>query len=214
MVEAVGSLDELAALLDVSRETRTLLAEFDRLFLDWTGRLNLVAKSSIQDRWTRHYLDSAQLLPMIPAEARRIMDLGSGGGFPGLFLALLDRDTHPDRTYFLVESIAKKCAFLREAKEVLGLENVEIVNDRIETRPDLRPADVVTARALADLDKLLTYARPIATRQTVLIFMKGARAEEELTAASAHWTMDLSRHPSRTHEAATILEIRNFARAG
>lgn len=211
MAEAPGSIEEFCEAFPVSRETTDRIGAFDALFLEWTARLNLVAKSSIEHRWTRHYLDSAQLLPLFPAAARKIVDLGSGGGFPALFLALID-DT-PKREYILVESIAKKCAFLREAKIALDLDNVTIINDRIENRPDLRPADIITARALADLDKLLTYARPISSVRTMCIFMKGEKAEEELTAARAHWTMEVERHPSRTHDAATILEIRNFARA-
>ena len=211
MAEAPQSLDEFCAAFPVSRETRERIAAFDALFLDWTARLNLVAKSSIPERWTRHYLDSAQLLPLFPEAARRIVDLGSGGGFPALFLGLIDPDRA--RHYVMVESIAKKCAFLRAASDELDLANVTIVNDRIENRPDLRPADVVRARALADLDKLLAYARPISSVRTMCIFMKGERAEEELTAARRHWTMDVEFHPSRTHDAATILKIRNFARA-
>jgi len=211
MAETPKSLEEFVSAFPVSRETEERINAFDALFLDWTARLNLVAKSSIEDRWTRHYLDSAQLLPLLPKEAKRIVDLGSGGGFPALFLALID--DHPKRHYFLVESIAKKCAFLREVAIKLELSNVTIVNDRIENRPDLRPADVVTARALADLSKLLAYALPISSVRTMCIFMKGEKAQEELTAASRQWTMDVTHHPSRTHEAATILEIRNFARA-
>ncbi|GGD14827.1 16S rRNA (guanine(527)-N(7))-methyltransferase RsmG [Aquisalinus flavus] len=211
MVETPHSLTEFVAAFPVSRETSDKIAAFDALFLDWAARLNLVAKSSVEDRWTRHYLDSAQILPLLPKEAKRIVDLGSGGGFPALFLALID--DHPKRHYFLVESIAKKCAFLREVAIKLDLGNVTIINDRIESRPDLRPADVVTARALAGLSKLLAYALPISSVRTMCIFMKGEKAEEELTAASGQWKMDVTRHPSRTHEAATILEIRNIARA-
>lgn len=211
MAEAPQSLEEFAAVFPVSRETLERIAAFDALFMEWTQKLNLVARSSIPERWTRHYLDSAQLLPLFPDEARKIVDFGSGGGFPALFLALID-DT-PGRQYFLVESIAKKCAFLREAALKLDLANVTIINDRIENRKDLRPADVITARALADLSKLLEYALPISSIRTMCIFMKGERADEELTAATRHWKMDVTRHQSRTHEAASILEIRNLARA-
>jgi 16S rRNA (guanine527-N7)-methyltransferase len=209
-----GSEQFLAA-TNVSRETLERVKLFDGLFVDWSGRLNLVAKSTIPDRWQRHYLDSFQLMPLLPKDAKRVMDFGSGGGFPGIFLALLhacgegEGDT---KHFYLVESIAKKCAFLREVAAVLKLENVTILNQRIEAVTDPKKADVITARALASLDKLLGYAQPFLKKESVCLFPKGEKADEELTAASAHWKMQVIPHRSVTHADACILEIRDIHR--
>ena len=194
----------------VSRETLERLKAFDVLFLDWTSRLNLVAKSTIEDRWHRHYWDSAQLLPLLPEDAKTVMDFGSGGGFPGLLLAVLKADDGNSPQFYLIESIAKKCAFLREGVTALGLANVTVLNERIEKIRAPRKADVITARALKNLTGLLEYAHPFLHPESVCLFLKGESAEEELTAAAAHWTMEAIPHQSLTHEAAKILEIRKL----
>ncbi|MBY0421405.1 MAG: 16S rRNA (guanine(527)-N(7))-methyltransferase RsmG, partial [Parvularculaceae bacterium] len=165
----------------VSRETMARLERFDATLLAWSERMNLVARSTLPDRWRRHYLDSAQLLPLIPPDARTLVDLGSGAGFPGLVLAALTADR--GLKVFLIESIGKKAAFLAEAAAAMGLESVVVLAQRIES-VDLEPPDVVTARALAPLPALLGYAEPLVAARTLCLFSRGQDVENELTEAT------------------------------
>ena len=200
----------------VSRETiSTFPSVFSRyadLLARWQARINLVGPTTLPETWTRHFLDSAQLAPLIRPTARTLTDLGSGAGFPGLVLAIL----RPDLTVRLVESDARKAAFLAEAaRETLGpadaKERVRIIRDRAEAQaPD--PQDVVTARALAPLPRLLDLAAPFVSDGTVCLFPKGAEAASELTEAGKGWKMDAVRHRSLTDPRATILELRHVAR--
>lgn len=198
------------AVTNVSRETLERLKAFDALFLTWTSRVNLVARSTIPVRWHRHYWDSAQLLPLMPKGAKQVLDLGSGGGFPGLLLALLSAD-EPAPHFWLVESTARKCAFLTEAVQALSLKNVTILNNRIEAVRTPKTVDLITARALTALPGLLAYAHPFMGPQSVCLFQKGKNADQELTKAAAHWTMDVIPHISKTDAQAKILEIRKLS---
>lgn len=199
--------EDFAAEFKVSRETMARLAAFDAALLDWSSRHNLIARSTIQDRWQRHYRDSAQLFALAPANARTLVDLGSGAGFPGLVLAALGEMR--GLSVILVESTGKKAAFLRSAAEAMALPNIRVVPQRIESIA-VSPPDVVTARALAQLDKLLAYSHEFAGENTRLIFPKGQDVEAELTEAAKSWHMDLEKHPSVTSPGSTILVIRSF----
>ncbi len=141
--------EEFARAAGVSRETLTRLKAYVGLLDDWNARHNLVSASSMADVWRRHVWDSAQLAQFIPAEAKSLVDLGSGAGFPGLVLAAL----RPETKVVLCESTAKKCRFLEAAAERMGLK-VEVRNARIEDAKH-EPFDVVTARACAPLERLL-----------------------------------------------------------
>ena len=198
----------------LSEQQLEAIDKFDALFVDWTKRLNLVAKSTIEDRWFRHYYDSSQMLSLLPSDAKVIMDFGSGGGFPGLFLAILSKydPARPHQEFYLVESIAKKCAFLREVKNQLGLDNLTVLNERIERVSKPKKADVITARALADLSKLLHYAFPFLKNSSSCLFMKGEKADLEISAASKNWSFDVEKHQSMTSPTGKILSIRNVAR--
>ena len=156
--------------------------------------------STLGDAWRRHVLDSAQLAPLIPPGAR-VADIGSGAGFPGLVLAVLG--TGP---VTLVESDARKAAFLREAVRVTGAP-ASVANARAEAL-DLA-ADVATARACAPLRVLLGLAHRLAPRG---LFLKGAAAEREIAAARLHWRFGLERHPSRTAADGVILDVDGMAR--
>ena len=178
------------------------------LLAEWNERHNLVARSTMADVWRRHVWDSAQLMQYIPEDAESLADLGSGAGFPGLVLAILLRD-HPGFRAVLFESTGKKAGFLEVAAKAAGVV-AEVRNTRIEdARPE--PFDVVTARACAPLDKLLTYAQPFQGRTTTNLFLKGQNVEAELTEARKLWTMKVERHPSLTDSSGTILEIRELA---
>jgi 16S rRNA (guanine527-N7)-methyltransferase len=193
----------------VSRETRDRLAAYADLLARWNRAVNLVGRSTLSDAWRRHLLDSAQLMPLLPAapagRPRRVADLGSGAGFPGLVLAILGAgDVH------LVESDARKAAFLREAARVTGAD-VRFHVKRAETLPALE-ADVVTARAFAPLADLLGYAAPLMRPGGIGLFPKGRGVEGELTLARKAWNMAVQRVPSRTDPSATILRIEALVR--
>ncbi len=192
------------AVTGVSRETRERLAIYADLLVRWNRRVNLVGRATIPELWTRHMLDSAQLFPLMPAppaeRARRIVDLGSGAGFPGLVLAIMGAgEVH------LIESVQKKTAFLHTVAQETGAP-VRVHACRIAAA-SAPCADVVTARALAPLAELLEYARPFAHAGTVALFPKGRNAAQELTLARKAWNITVTEHGSRSDAAGRILEI-------
>jgi 16S rRNA (guanine527-N7)-methyltransferase len=197
--------EEFQRLTGVSRETIRRLSTHLEVLETWQRRINLVGARTLDDPWRRHVLDSAQLAPLLPDAAGAVVDIGSGAGFPGLVLAILGRgDVH------LVESNARKAAFLREAARQTATP-VTVHPRRIE---DLTPfaAAAVTARACAPLAELLDLAAPFMDLGAVGLFLKGAAVDEELTAARERFNMAVERHPSRSDPAATILIIRNVER--
>jgi 16S rRNA (guanine527-N7)-methyltransferase len=195
---------EFAELVDVSRETRERLAAYVALLAKWNAKINLVGPATLPDVWRRHILDSAQLAPDV-AGASVLVDLGSGAGLPGLILAILGGpEVH------LIESDARKCAFLHEAARVTGT-RVRIHNCRIEAAPPLS-ADIVTARALAPLDQLLDHAVRFLRPGGKCIFLKGARQADELTEARKSWHMVVSERPSLSDPSGVILEVEAPAR--
>ena len=195
------------ALVPVSRETLGRLDRFVATLLAWQKRINLIAPASVGEIWTRHVADSLQLLPLAPA-ARVWLDLGSGGGFPGLAIACALADTPAARVH-LIESNGKKAAFLREAVRVTGAPTI-VHQARIAhmgTRPD-ESIEVVTARALAPLNDLLGLAEPWMKRGAQALFPKGQDVGAELTEASKCWKMTADLVPSRTDPKARIVMIR------
>ncbi len=191
---------------DIPAHQRSALEAYAALLERWNARINLVSPRDIPRLWERHIDDAAQLLPLVPPGTRRIADLGSGAGLPGLVLAILTgHETH------LVERDQRKAAFLREAARVTGAPAMVHAADAA-TLPPIG-ADLVTARALAPLPVLLPLAlRHLAPGGTCL-FPKGATASAELTAAAKDWTMIVERFPSRTDPSATILRLTEVARA-
>lgn len=194
-----------AAATGVSRETLARLEAYDALLLDWSARHNLVARSTLEDRWRRHFLDSAQLFPLIPERATRLVDMGSGAGFPGLVLAAMGAERGL-RTA-LIEATRKKAAFLAEAAKAMRLDNVSVILQRIESTTFSVAPEVVTARALAPLAKLAGYAYGIAGKNTLCLFLKGQDVEGELTAAAKSWHMDVKRIASITSPDSAVLAI-------
>jgi len=190
---------------DVSRETLGRLTLYAELLRKWQGAINLVSRDSLDDVWRRHFLDSAQLMKLLPADCRVLVDLGSGAGFPGLVLSALGIvDVH------LVESDSRKAVFLRETARQLDLA-VQVHNSRIEEVPGF-PADVVTARALAPLPKLLDLAERFLSEHSICVFLKGRGVEEELTAARESWKMTVMRHPSLSDPSGTLLRLEHLRR--
>lgn len=194
-----------AAGTGVSRETTDRLEIYSSILIEWSARINLVSQPTLADLWQRHFLDSAQLLRILPRNAKSLIDLGSGAGFPGLVLAILGVPGVE-----LVESDARKCAFLREAARVTGAA-VTIHNQRIEVVLP-HAVDVVTARGCAPLDRLLPLAERFISPSTTCLFLKGAQAAEELTVAGKAWTMAVTRHPSRTDPSGVILSLQQVVR--
>ena len=202
-MEFCQALQELG--IDVSRETIAALETYATLLAKWQKAINLVSAATLPDLWQRHFLDSAQLLPLLPpvsAGDGAITDLGSGAGFPGLVLAILS-----GRPAHLVESDQRKAAFLGEVARATGCaDRVKVHAARAET---IKPwtAGAVTARALADLSQLLDWSAPFVGPDTVLLFPKGAKADEELTAAERVWKMVTERRRSVTDSTGLILRL-------
>jgi 16S rRNA (guanine527-N7)-methyltransferase len=197
--------EEFAAAANVSRETLARLKAYVGLLTDWNARHNLVSAKSLDDVWRRHVWDSAQLAAYVPPETKTIADLGSGAGFPGLVLAELLRGRAAVTLY---EATRKKAEFLKAAAERMELP-VTIQNVRIEAGAQKR-VDLVTARALAPLGKLLGYAQQMADRRTVCLFLKGQSLAVELTEARKSWRMKALQHPSATDPSGVILEVREL----
>ncbi|MTI09306.1 16S rRNA (guanine(527)-N(7))-methyltransferase RsmG [Curvivirga aplysinae] len=189
--------------LNVSRETMEKLKQYDELLQKWQKKINLVGPATMPDRWRRHFLDSAQLLPLIPEYAKIHVDMGSGAGFPGLVLAIMTgMEVH------LIESDLRKCLFMREVVRVTGA-NVTVHNKRIEKITDIK-ADVISARALASLSKLLDYANSFLKKDTLCVFPKGKRFEEELTELKYVWYIKEHRVTSVTDDEGVVLVIRGI----
>ena len=190
----------------VSRETLARFETYAALLERWSSAINLVGRDSLNDLWRRHMLDSAQLLPLLPdapaGRRRVVLDIGSGAGFPGLVLAILGAgEVH------LVESDAKKAAFLREAARAAGAE-VTVHTARVESLTPF-PVDVVTARACAPLPRLLGYAAPFlrVSDGAVALFPKGRTVNAELTDSIQKWHMQREVFPSRSDSSGTILRL-------
>jgi 16S rRNA (guanine527-N7)-methyltransferase len=194
-----------AALTDVSRETLARLEAYATLLVEWSTRINLIAKSTIGDLWRRHLLDSAQLLALLPPGTQSLVDLGSGAGFPGLVLAILGVPGVE-----LIEADSRKAAFLREAARIADTE-ITLRPCRIEA-VEPHPVDVVTARGCAPLDRLLPLAERFIGADTTCLFLKGERVVEELTAAGKAWKMTASRHPSRADPGGVVLSLQKVVR--
>lgn len=200
----------LGRFADVSRETEDALAQYVALLLRWTRAINLVAPDTLPEVWTRHVVDSAQVLAFLPDGARHWLDIGSGGGLPGLVCAILLRPTHPDLRFTLVESDRRKVAFLATVVRDLDL-RVTLHPTRIEALPP-QAADVVSARAVAPLERLFAHAQPHLAPGGRLVLHKGARADAEVDAARASWRFTLATRQSITAPMAQILCCEEIAR--
>lgn len=195
----------------VSRETWARLDRFVALLLERQQHINLIGASTVPVLWTRHVADSLQLLTLVPG-ARIWADLGSGAGFPGLVIACALAGKSGTEIH-LVESIRKKADFLRDCVAALALPAI-VHHQRIEdfTRVNTVAFDVVTARALAPLERLLTYANPLLKRGAVGLFPKGQDVEAELTLASKSWSIEADLVQSTTDPQGRIVRVRRASR--
>ena len=190
---------------EVPRETLERLTNHARLLVERNAHLNLVADSTLPDMWRRHFLDSAQLASLVPDTARTLVDLGSGAGFPGMVLAIILGPLRPGLKVHLVDATLKKCRFLEEVASATQAP-VVVHWSRAEDVPDLK-ADVVTARALAPLTKLLRLAQPFFGPATTGLFLKGRAAASELTEARESWRLAAETFPSRSDPSGSILRV-------
>lgn len=215
MIRAVlnGAEEALAAdkaealrLTPVSRETEIRLDRYVDLLRQWQAKTNLVAPSTLPNLWTRHIADSLQLLSLAPS-ARRWLDLGSGGGFPGVVLACALSE-EPGASVHLVERNAKKAAFLREALRVTNAAGVVHLSDIVDiVDSNLTRFDCVSARALAPLHQLIGWSAPLIEKGAKALFLKGQDVESELTEATKYWNIKPRLHLSLTGGHGWIVEL-------
>jgi len=197
--------------LNVSRETIDDLEVLVHLLKKWNRTINLVGKATIDDVWLRHILDSAQVWQFKPKALKTWVDLGSGGGFPGLVLAILAKSDAPDVVFHLIESDARKCAFLRNVSRETSL-NTVIHTARIED-VDKIAADVVSARALASVDALLGLSLSFLSKNAYCLFLKGQGCATEVGKAHESWYFQSEMIESLSDRSGTILKLWNIQRA-
>ncbi len=191
----------------------SVMSRLDRLvglLRKWNTAINLVAPSSLDEAWSRHVVDSAQIFELAGERCRHWADLGSGAGFPGLVVALVAKDLAPDMRVTLVESDQRKAEFLRTVSRETNV-HVTVHAERIEAVLPLQ-ADVVSARALAPLPVLCGYAERHLAKGGRAVFLKGARAGEEVQTARRDWRFSLSSVPSRTDPHASVLVLEELCR--
>ena len=206
---------------NVSRETITRLLSYQALLGKWQQKINLVGPATLAQFWERHVLDSAQLLTLAGAQRRVWLDLGSGGGFPGLVLAIMLADNtenaSPDTSHVhLVESDRRKSAFLqaviRETGVPASVHNCRIEALATDTPPFLADIQAISARALADLSHLLDLLAPFFNSSTIALLHKGRDWQDELTRAEKIWDIEVSTYVSETDETARIVQIDRLAK--
>lgn len=200
--------ESFLAATSVSRETLERLRAYEALLLKWQKSINLVSSATLTHLWQRHMWDSAQLAALAPVEAKRWLDLGSGAGFPGLVVAVLLRE-RAGFTMDLVESDQRKCVFLSEAARAMSIQ-VRVHACRIE---DMKPAegdssaDIISARALAPLSQILTWASPFWGKATIGLFPKGRGVTDELTESRKDWIFEAEAIASQSDPSGTVLKL-------
>ncbi|MGP9803455.1 16S rRNA (guanine(527)-N(7))-methyltransferase RsmG [Paracoccus sp. NSM] len=194
----------------VSRETEQRFALYQTLLRKWNATINLVAPSTLPDLRTRHIADCLQVAGLITNPTGKWVDIGSGGGLPGLVLAIAWAEA--DLQFVLVESDSRKCAFLRSAIRELSLTKVTVQAQRIE---HLEPqnADYLSARALASLERLLPYIQRHLAPGGQAWLLKGRSWQDEADEAAKHWRFSYEAFTSETDPEAAILNVRDIANA-
>jgi 16S rRNA (guanine527-N7)-methyltransferase len=202
------SRDAVLSELSVSRETEARLQEFIGLLEKWNSAINLVSKTTMNQAWQRHILDSAQVFDH-GKTAERWLDIGSGGGFPGLVVAILAKEKAPEMLVTLVESDQRKAIFLRAACQALGLRTSVLANRAEAIAP--QAADVISARALAPLPQLCAFAKRHLAPDGTAIFLKGKSFAAEIAEARKNWNFALESHPSITDPSAVVLVLKGIS---
>ena len=200
--------DDFRDLFDVSDEVFERIEIYEKLLIKWNKAINLVSPKTISESWHRHFIDSAQISALIPENVKIYADLGCGGGFPGLVIAIM----RPDLETHLIESDERKCQFMRTVVRETEARNVTIHTKRVkDTIEDITP-DFVTARALSSLENLFSYCLPwtLGKEDLQLCFMKGVRADEEIAEAQKIYNFDVEKIASITDPSAKVLKIKNL----
>ncbi len=195
--------------LNVSRETIARLKSFETVLRKWNPRINLVSRNSLDHLWNRHIIDSIQVFRCVEAPHKWV-DIGSGGGLPGLIVALVAAEEAPGLDVTLIESDQRKSAFLRTAARECDVK-VNVISARIEQAAP-QNAEVLSARALADLDDLLGFAERHLKSDGVALFPKGVSWKKEVDNALERWRFDLEPITSLTEPDAVVLKIKGVAR--
>ena len=217
-INIITGPEQFAAVFNVSRETMERLELYIELLRKWQKAVNLIAPSTLDEVWHRHVGDSAQIVDILRAsdsskKSGIWLDIGSGGGFPGLVAAImLSHDF--DYQFHLVESTGRKCAFLSDVVRHLDLP-VEIHNERIEdyARNSMGgQVSILSARALSPLDRLLALSEPFMSHDTVAYFFKGREVGVEIEQAGKDWLFTQRSLPSCTSSDGCILEVTNLHR--
>ena len=197
--------DDFIRLTSASHEAIEKLDAYAKLLVEWNEKMNLVAPSTLPHMWSRHFLDSAQLMPLLEGtqEDAVLADLGAGAGFPSMVLSILGKSN-----VHLIEATGKKAEFLRTVVQTLELKAV-VHQCRVEELKDFR-ADIITARALASLKELLVLSNRIIRKETLWLFLKGQKADAELTEARKCWMFDCVKTQSLSDPSGAVLAIRNL----
>ncbi|MCW9036186.1 MAG: 16S rRNA (guanine(527)-N(7))-methyltransferase RsmG [Rhodospirillales bacterium] len=196
--------DEFKKITGASDQVMKNLTLYGERLCKWQKKINLVGNSTLSDLWRRHMLDSAQLYPYFSETSGNIVDLGSGAGFPGLVLSIMGI-----APIYLVDSDTKKVTFMREIIRETGA-SATVHNGRIEELELAQPATVITSRACASVDKLLILSNKLRSPETICLFLKGRKVEEELTDSQKNWKMDAVSEPSLSDPEGSILRLSNI----
>ena len=205
-----GDVDRVLGDLNVSRETSDRLRLLADLLVKWNPKINLVSKATLETLWIRHILDSAQIFDLVPHPVGHWVDIGSGGGFPGLVIAILAAESDPEQKTTLIESDQRKCAFLRTVLRETGVPAI-VISKRIEAAEPQR-ADVLSARALADLSQLCTFAERHLQSEGAALFPKGVTWQKELRKAEESWSFVYDVVTSKSEPEAVILKLGDIRR--
>lgn len=196
--------------LNVSRETMGRLSQLAQLLEKWNSKINLVSPSTIQDLWNRHILDSAQIFELAGKKGGSWLDIGSGGGFPGLVVAILNEDAGRPWNVTMMESDIRKCTFLRTVLRETGVQ-AQVITARIE-KAEPQGADIISARALADLDTLFDFSERHLHVSGQALFPKGVNWKKEVQVAENSWSFSAEAIKSETQEGAVILKVGEITR--
>lgn len=197
-------------LLNVSRETFEQLHSFSKEVCNWSKLINLISIADHADIWNRHVMDCAQLYNYLKPNMANILDIGSGGGFPAIVLAIIAKEQNPSLKFHLVESNNKKAAFLQQMTIKFKL-NAIIYNERLENiKFDNINFDLITARAVASIDKLFKLSIGLFSFNTIALLQKGQSFEQELELAAQYWNFDYIKYDSAVNENSVILQINNL----
>lgn len=210
----IQTADDFARAFEISRETLAILTAYEALLRLWQKKINLVAPGTVDQIWHRHFADSAQILRYAPPTAATWLDLGSGAGFPGLVIAIMLAEKAPATRVTLLESDQRKAAFLAEVARRTGVP-VEIEVARIEnaaTQASISTAEIVSARALAPLNRLFELGEPYFSPTTTGLFLKGREVGREIAAAETDWSFAVDLHESLTDRQGRVAVITALAR--